>query len=189
MRLPMLPLRRIRSPSLEPVLADHLDAALAPIADRLAAARAAPCCSPDEVPGSPVRGPRSVGWRRSRVRLTGSTALARGIFPDASTHLGIAGRVRQPTAMAQLREADVVVAFGAALNQFTTRFGQLIGPGTLLAQVDVEAAQTNPRVDVFVRADAAARRRGARRAPRRSALTLPGWTTDPASWSSPGSGR
>ena len=46
--------------------------------------------------------------------LTGSTALARGIFPDESTHLGIVGGFGQSIAMAQLREADVVVAFGAA---------------------------------------------------------------------------
>jgi thiamine pyrophosphate-dependent acetolactate synthase large subunit-like protein len=86
--------------------------------------------------------------------LTGTTALGRGLFPDPSTDLGVVGGFGRPDAMALIHDADVVVAFGASLNQFTMRFGHLVGPDTVLAQVDVEAAPTHPRVDVFARADA-----------------------------------
>ena len=68
--------------------------------------------------------------------------------------------------MELVREADVAVVFGASLNQFTMRFGDLFAPGTQVIQVDVAPAATHPHVGGFLRGDAA---RGGPRARRRAA--------------------
>ncbi|WP_448809272.1 thiamine pyrophosphate-binding protein [Agromyces bauzanensis] len=86
--------------------------------------------------------------------VTASTALARGIFPDAGHDLGVTGGFGQEAAMALVREADVAVVFGAGLNQFTMRFGQLFAPGTRVVQVDLAAEATSPAVTDFVAGDA-----------------------------------
>jgi thiamine pyrophosphate-dependent acetolactate synthase large subunit-like protein len=53
-------------------------------------------------------------------------------------------------------EADVVLVAGASLSPFTMRFGHLLGPDSILIQIDTALQPTHPRVDVFVRADAKA---------------------------------
>ncbi|MEO8095294.1 MAG: thiamine pyrophosphate-binding protein, partial [Pseudolysinimonas sp.] len=60
--------------------------------------------------------------------LTASTALGRGIFSDTRHDLGVAGGFGADGAMKLAQEADVVVVFGASLNQFTMRFGELFAP-------------------------------------------------------------
>ena len=70
--------------------------------------------------------------------LTASTARGRGIFPDARHDLGIVGGFGQERAMETLSQADVVVVVGAGLNQFTMRFGELLGPDTTLIRVDID---------------------------------------------------
>ncbi|MGI9821710.1 thiamine pyrophosphate-binding protein [Agromyces sp. Marseille-Q5079] len=87
--------------------------------------------------------------------ITASTALGRGVFPDARYDLGVTGGFGAEGAMELVREADVAVVFGASLNQFTMRFGDLFAPGTRVFQVDVAAAATHPNVGGFVRGDAA----------------------------------
>lgn len=87
--------------------------------------------------------------------ITATTALGRGVFPDARFDLGVTGGFGAEGAMALVREADVAVAFGASLNQFTMRFGELFAPGTHVAQVDVGLAATHPNVGAFIRGDAA----------------------------------
>ncbi|WP_309127798.1 thiamine pyrophosphate-binding protein [Microbacterium sp.] len=86
--------------------------------------------------------------------LTASTALGRGVFPDERYDLGVTGGFGADGAMALVREADVAVVFGASLNQFTMRFGELFAPGTRVFQVDVAPAATHAHVGGFVRADA-----------------------------------
>lgn len=86
--------------------------------------------------------------------LTASTALGRGVFPDARYDLGVTGGFGADGAMALVREADVAVVFGASLNQFTMRFGELFAPGTRVFQIDVTPAATHAHVGGFVRADA-----------------------------------
>ena len=87
--------------------------------------------------------------------ITASTALGRGIFPDPRFDLGVTGGFGAEGAMALVREADVAVVFGASLNQFTMRFGELFAPGTRVVQVDVAPAATHPHVGGYVRGDAA----------------------------------
>ncbi|HEU0206280.1 MAG TPA: thiamine pyrophosphate-binding protein [Pseudolysinimonas sp.] len=86
--------------------------------------------------------------------ITGSTALGRGLFPRGEFDLGVTGGFGAEAAMALVAQADVAVVFGAALNQFTTKFGELFGEQTVVIQVDVSDVQTNPRVDRFIRGDA-----------------------------------
>ncbi len=86
--------------------------------------------------------------------LTASTALGRGIFPDARFDLGVTGGFGAERAMELIREADVAVVFGASLNQFTMRFGALFAPGTRVVQVDVAPTATHANVGGYIRGDA-----------------------------------
>ncbi|WP_336651764.1 MULTISPECIES: thiamine pyrophosphate-binding protein [unclassified Leucobacter] len=70
--------------------------------------------------------------------LTGTTALARSIFPDARYDLGITGGFGQQAAMETIELADVALVVGASLNQFTMRFGDLFGAGTTVIRIDDE---------------------------------------------------
>jgi thiamine pyrophosphate-dependent acetolactate synthase large subunit-like protein len=87
--------------------------------------------------------------------VTASTALGRGIFPESRYDLGVTGGFGAPGAMELVRTADVAVVFGASLNQFTMRFGELFAPGTRVVQVDVAPAATHPHVGSYIRGDAA----------------------------------
>ncbi|MFJ4044576.1 thiamine pyrophosphate-binding protein [Microbacterium sp. NPDC089987] len=86
--------------------------------------------------------------------LTASTALGRGVFPDTRYDLGVTGGFGAEGAMDLIRQADVAVVFGASLNQFTMRFGELFAPGTRVFQIDVAPAATHAHVGGYVRADA-----------------------------------
>jgi thiamine pyrophosphate-dependent acetolactate synthase large subunit-like protein len=80
---------------------------------------------------------RELGERCGAVLAT--SAVANGLFAGDPFALGIAGGFSSPTAARLLRECDAVVAFGAALNQWTTRHGTLIAAGARVAQVDLDA--------------------------------------------------
>ena len=97
---------------------------------------------------------RELGERCGAVLAT--SAVANGLFADDPHALGIAGGFSSPLAARLLRESDVVVAFGAALNQWTTRHGTLIANGTRVAQVDLDgdAIGAHRSVDVGVVGDA-----------------------------------
>src|SRR4051812_41367126 len=86
--------------------------------------------------------------------LTASTALGRGVFPDERYDLGVTGGFGAEGAMELVRAADVAVVFGASLNQFTMRFGELFAPGTRIIQVDTRPAATHPHVGSYLRGDA-----------------------------------
>jgi thiamine pyrophosphate-dependent acetolactate synthase large subunit-like protein len=94
--------------------------------------------------------------------LTGAvlatSAVANGLFAGDPFEVGIAGGFSSPAAAELLGEADVVVAFGAALNQWTTRHGSLIAPGARIAQVDIdaEAIGAHRAIDAGVVGDARA---------------------------------
>ncbi|WP_217183112.1 thiamine pyrophosphate-binding protein [Streptomyces sp. AC495_CC817] len=86
--------------------------------------------------------------------LTASSALGRGVFPETRYDLGVTGGFGADGAMELVHTADVAVVFGASLNQFTMRFGELFAPGTRVFQIDTAPAATHPHVGGFVRADA-----------------------------------
>ena len=56
--------------------------------------------------------------------------------------------------MELVHDADIAVVFGASLNQFTMRFGDLFAPGTRIFQVDTAATATHPHVSGYIRGDA-----------------------------------
>ncbi|GGM43861.1 thiamine pyrophosphate-binding protein [Microbacterium saperdae] len=86
--------------------------------------------------------------------LTASSALGRGVFPEGRYDLGVTGGFGADGAMELIRSADVAVVFGASLNQFTMRFGELFAPGTRVFQIDIAAAATHAHISGFVAADA-----------------------------------
>ncbi|RAM38285.1 thiamine pyrophosphate-binding protein [Arthrobacter globiformis] len=87
--------------------------------------------------------------------LTAGTALALNLL-QGEGYLGVAGGFGTDTAAGLMREADVVLVAGASLSPFTMRFGHLIGPDATVIQIDAGMEPTNPRVDLFVTADAKA---------------------------------
>jgi thiamine pyrophosphate-dependent acetolactate synthase large subunit-like protein len=86
--------------------------------------------------------------------LTATSALGRGIFPRAEFDLGVAGGFGAADAMGLIRQSDMAIVFGAGLNQFTMRFGELFAPATHVVQVDVGPNATHPHVRDFIRGDA-----------------------------------
>jgi len=87
--------------------------------------------------------------------LTAGTALALNLL-EGEGYLGVAGGFGTDTAAGLMREADVVLVAGASLSPFTMRFGHLIGPDATVIQIDAGMEPTDPRVDMFVSADAKA---------------------------------
>jgi thiamine pyrophosphate-dependent acetolactate synthase large subunit-like protein len=80
---------------------------------------------------------RRLGELTGAVMAT--SAVANGLFAGDPYAVGIAGGFSSPVAARLLAGSDVVVAFGAALNQWTTRHGSLIAPAARVAQVDLDA--------------------------------------------------
>lgn len=85
--------------------------------------------------------------------LTAGTALALNLL-QGEGYVGVAGGFGTDTAAGLMGEADVVLVAGASLSPFTLRFGHLLGPDSTVIQIDTALQRTNPRVDLFVSADA-----------------------------------
>ena len=103
-----------------------------------------------------ARGPlEQLGERAGAVLAT--SANGNGLFTGNPFAVGIAGGFASPLAADLLSQADLVLAFGASLNMWTTRHGALIGPHARVVQVDLdaEALGRNLDVDVGIVADAA----------------------------------
>ncbi|QIV87276.1 thiamine pyrophosphate-binding protein [Glutamicibacter mishrai] len=84
---------------------------------------------------------------------TSGTLLARDLL-DYDFDLGITGGFSTEANARIIAQADTVLVLGASLNQFTLRFGELVNESATLIQIDLGAAATNARVDVFATADA-----------------------------------
>jgi thiamine pyrophosphate-dependent acetolactate synthase large subunit-like protein len=70
--------------------------------------------------------------------LLTTSAVARGLFAGNPWYLDVMGGFATPTAADLITDADVLVSFGASLNQWTTRAGGLIRATTTVAQVDLD---------------------------------------------------
>src|SRR5580692_1996114 len=86
--------------------------------------------------------------------LLTTTVMVDGLYRDSPWCLGICGGFASPRAARIMGDADVIVAFGASLNDFTLHGGRLLDPGATLVQVDLEGAPTVSRVDLCVTGDA-----------------------------------
>ncbi|MFI7480865.1 thiamine pyrophosphate-binding protein [Kocuria sp. M1R5S2] len=70
--------------------------------------------------------------------LLTTSAVGRGIFHGSPWYLDVMGGFSTPTTAQLIQDADVVVAFGAGLNRWTTRGGKLLA-GARVVQVDLSA--------------------------------------------------
>lgn len=96
---------------------------------------------------------------------------------DSYRNLGVCGGFAAPSAQAEMRSADVVLALGAGLNQFTRAFGDSFAPDARIIQVDVQPQPTSETVSRFIHGGVAEfshllYQHVADRAPRRSRAEL-----------------
>ncbi len=70
--------------------------------------------------------------------LLATSAAAKGFFQNNAWDLDVSGGFASPLAAELIKDADLVVGWGCALGAWTTRHGGLIGPQTVVAQVDLE---------------------------------------------------
>ena len=70
--------------------------------------------------------------------LLATSAVADGLFAGNPWSIGISGGFATPLAAELIEASDVVVAFGASMNMWTTRRGHLISASAKVAQVDVD---------------------------------------------------
>ncbi|GAA2031816.1 thiamine pyrophosphate-binding protein [Yaniella flava] len=68
--------------------------------------------------------------------LLATTTGAHGLLEDQAFNIGTLGKISTPTTAELARGADVIVVFGAALDDWTTRDGKLINPSAAIIQVD-----------------------------------------------------
>ena len=89
--------------------------------------------------------------------LLATTAMAHGLFAGLPFALGIAGGFASPLCVELAARADLVISFGAGLNHWTARHGDLLAADAKVVQVDVDplAPGRLHRCDVAVVADAA----------------------------------
>jgi thiamine pyrophosphate-dependent acetolactate synthase large subunit-like protein len=123
--------------------------------------------------------------------LLATSAPAHGLFAGLPFALGISGGFATPLAAELIPQADVVVAAGARLNQWTTRHGALLGPDARIVQIDLEVdaigAHHPPAVallgDVTAAAESLAarvpQRTGWRTPDRRAAIAARRWRDEP----------
>ncbi len=90
--------------------------------------------------------------------LLATSAVAKGLFAGNPWNLDVSGGFATPLAAELIAAADLVVAFGASLNMWTTRHGALVGPPATVVQVDLEpsALGAHHRIDLGITSDAGA---------------------------------
>ncbi|KHL18924.1 thiamine pyrophosphate-dependent acetolactate synthase large subunit-like protein [Mumia flava] len=111
------------------------DADLAVLVDALLAAE-----RPVFVAGRGARTAGSAAALEALAARTGAllatSAVARGLFVGNPYSLDVSGGFSSPLAADLVRESDLIVGWGCALNMWTMRHGRLIGPETDVVQVD-----------------------------------------------------
>jgi thiamine pyrophosphate-dependent acetolactate synthase large subunit-like protein len=96
---------------------------------------------------------RRLGEATGAVLAT--SAVANGLFAGDPFDVGISGGFASPTAQRLIGEADVVIAFGASLNVWTSRHGALLSDATVIqVDRDEEAIGAHRPVDLGVVGDA-----------------------------------
>jgi thiamine pyrophosphate-dependent acetolactate synthase large subunit-like protein len=85
-----------------------------------------------------------------------TSAVANGLFAGDPYALGISGGFSSPLAQRLLAESDLIVAFGAALNVWTSRHGSLVTGTVAQVDSDAEAIGAHRPVQIGVHGDARA---------------------------------
>ena len=90
--------------------------------------------------------------------LLATSAVSRGLFRDAPFSLDVSGGFATPVAAELIKDADLLVGWGCALNMWTLRHGTLVGDNATVVQVDLDpdALGAHHRIDLGVTGDAAA---------------------------------
>jgi thiamine pyrophosphate-dependent acetolactate synthase large subunit-like protein len=72
--------------------------------------------------------------------LLATSAVARGLFRGDPFDLDVSGGFASPLAAELIKDADLLVGWGCALNMWTLRHGTLVGAAATVAQVDLDGA-------------------------------------------------
>lgn len=101
------------------------------------------------------RGSRGAGCRDALEALAerfgalvATSAVARGLFNDNPWSLDVSGGFSSPMAAAAIKDSDLIVGWGCALNMWTMRHGNLISADTRVVQVDDDASAIGVHRDV-----------------------------------------
>lgn len=86
--------------------------------------------------------------------LLATTVMGAGLFADNRWSVGICGGFSTPRAARIIGAADVVIVFGASVNEWTLHGGRIIGPRATVIQVDVVRVPTADRIDLSITGDA-----------------------------------
>ncbi|MCF3936992.1 thiamine pyrophosphate-binding protein [Gordonia tangerina] len=86
--------------------------------------------------GARTAGPVIAALAATTGALVATSAVANGLFAGDPFDLGISGGFSSPTTAELISDADLIVGWGCALNQWTMRHGKLIGANTRVVQVD-----------------------------------------------------
>ncbi|MBB2940322.1 thiamine pyrophosphate-dependent acetolactate synthase large subunit-like protein [Actinoplanes lutulentus] len=88
--------------------------------------------------------------------LLATSAVAKGLFAGNPWNLDVSGGFATPLAAELISSADVIVAWGATLNMWTTRHNKLISAATTVAQIDIDpsALGAHRPVDLGIVGDA-----------------------------------
>jgi thiamine pyrophosphate-dependent acetolactate synthase large subunit-like protein len=89
--------------------------------------------------------------------LLATTAMGHGLFSGLPYALGIVGGFASPLCVELVARADLVISFGAGLNHWTARHGEMFPSSAPVVQIDVDplAPGRLHRCDLGVVADAA----------------------------------
>jgi thiamine pyrophosphate-dependent acetolactate synthase large subunit-like protein len=70
--------------------------------------------------------------------LLATTLHAHGMFASHPWNVGICGGFASPAAVELIARSDLILAFGASLNMWTTKKGKLVSEHARLAQIDID---------------------------------------------------
>ncbi|MDR7330844.1 thiamine pyrophosphate-binding protein [Corynebacterium guangdongense] len=88
--------------------------------------------------GAREAGPQLRALGQKSGALLATSAVAHGLFVGEDHNLGISGGFSSDFTAATIAEADVVVGWGCALNNWTTRRGTLLNEFARVIQVDLD---------------------------------------------------
>jgi len=93
---------------------------------------------------------RELGGRTGALLAT--SAAARGLFRGDPFNLDVSGGFATPLAAELIKNADLIVGWGCALNMWTLRHGTLVGQDATVVQVDIEASAlgAHARIDLGI---------------------------------------
>lgn len=105
--------------------------------------------------GARNAGPVIAALAATTGALVATSAVANGLFAGDPFDLGIAGGFSSPTTAELISDADLIIGWGCALNQWTMRHGKLVGADTRVVQVDddVDAIGAHRPVELGVIGD------------------------------------